>query len=149
MDPLVINGLFALGGSTIALFIKAVVDLYKTNRNASNTALETKLNAANVERSQIFADASKLRADLQTQILDLRKSILDLQADNLKYVRENAELRQQVIHLSELNNDLKIRIRDLESHVSSLASDMALKPKGVAIKLNIAEHSNDKSNPDA
>ncbi len=150
MDPIIINGLFALGGSTITLFVKAVVDLYKANRQANNADLEAKLTAAHVERSQIFADASKLRADLQQQILDLRKSVLDLQADNLKYVRENAELRQQVIHLSDLNNDLKHRIRELESQVSTLASGMMAKMKDDDItktRIDKLEHDNDQHDP--
>ncbi len=133
----ILNIVSAGAGAAITLLSTFIVRMYRVRRQSDHNELESFLRAAATERTAIFNENAQIRADLQQQLLDMRKQILDIQTENLKYVRENAELRQQVIHLLNENSELKRRTLDLEGQVSKL-NDISMDHLRTAISMTSA-----------
>jgi chromosome segregation ATPase len=118
VSDVLLNFISAVAGSILTVLATSLVSVYRTHRREANTAMKTQFAALAADREVLNNAHEKVRTDLQGQILELRRDLLTLQADNLRYVRENAELRQQVIYLTQENGELKVRLRELESQVA-------------------------------
>lgn len=94
-----IAALSALIGAGLPIICKFLLDFLGVKKQSQRD-----------ERSDVWAEAQKIRADLQGQLLETRGSILTLQEANLKYIIENTEL--------------KTRMRDLETKVAALSVEV-------------------------
>jgi hypothetical protein len=99
-------------GALVAMIGKFILDTYNTARAANRQDGDIRFNETLKERAELASGFAQLRQDMQGQILELRSTVVKLQEDNLRYVRENAELLAKVQLMQKEIDELRTELEE-------------------------------------
>lgn len=115
-----LSAVSAFLGGLLSILAKFVIDYFTMKKKADHAHVQALFLAAKEERDALNVRQHQIMTDLQRQIFDMRQEVIKLQQDNINCAKENAELRARVTVLTEVNNELHVRITDLETELSAL-----------------------------